>query len=71
MTENNKNTVNESFPGQKVTRGDATMTYGLSTGSYTIRFHLKLDQPRFIRQEFSCSVILSLHIINNEFSRAR
>lgn len=30
--------------GLKVTRGDATMLYATSHGSYTIRFHLCLDQ---------------------------
>ena len=30
-------------PGLKVTRGDATMLYATSHGSYTIRFHLRLD----------------------------
>lgn len=29
--------------GLKVTRGDATMLYATSHGSYTIRFHLRLD----------------------------
>ena len=28
----------------KVTRGDATMLYATSHGSYTVRFHLRLDQ---------------------------
>jgi len=31
-------------PGVKITRGDATMLYATSHGSYTIRFHLRLDQ---------------------------
>ena len=31
-------------PGLKITRGDATMLYATSHGSYTIRFHLRLDQ---------------------------
>ena len=30
--------------GLKITRGDATMLYATSHGSYTIRFHLRLDQ---------------------------
>jgi len=30
-------------PGLKITRGDATMLYATSHGSYTIRFHLRLD----------------------------
>lgn len=30
--------------GLKITRGDATMFYATSHGSYAIRFHLCLDQ---------------------------
>ncbi len=45
MLNNNKRNMNEDFSTLKVTRGDAAMLYGLSVGSYTIRFHLKLDQP--------------------------
>ena len=33
-------------PSLKVTRGDATMLYATSHGSYTVRFHLRLDQKR-------------------------
>ena len=30
--------------GLKISRGDATMLYATSHGSYTVRFHLRLDQ---------------------------
>ena len=41
--------------GLKVTRGDATMLYATSHGSYTIRFHLRLDE-RIDRQKLRTAV---------------
>ena len=41
--------------GLKVTRGDATMLYATSHGSYTIRFHLRLDE-RIDRQKLRAAV---------------
>ncbi len=35
----------ETLSSLEVTRGDASMLYGLSVGSYTIRFHLIMDRP--------------------------